>query len=233
MQLHCSNCKQPTHTVKYCIALGGCMAGEMIEKSKQAQCNEKDKFFPPTTGKVEVNINGMDGKAYLAQVNFSQLGSLVPSPFPAPNLLPSDLVPPGPYAYICELETKKYNGWLATSEEFTTSVNWKDMHHKQITLMLTATEVTPLSQTTYTLLNIIWCPFWMDTGTSAHITPFKEDFLSLHPLCSLKVRGFSDASVTAIGLGNVKLCIEHGVSVLLCNVLYIAESLPGSYPCTV
>jgi hypothetical protein len=64
----CGNCKRPGHSVSYCVAPGGGMAGNTIDEAKEAQKREKNTkrrqngTGGSTTGRFPVNIKGANGK---------------------------------------------------------------------------------------------------------------------------------------------------------------------------
>jgi hypothetical protein len=64
-------------------------------------------------------------------------------------------------------------------------------------------------------------PFIVDTGATVHISPDHSDFLHLHPIQPRSVKGIRGSSITAIGVGNIKLREARGASITLHNVLYI------------
>ncbi|HEV7736901.1 MAG TPA: hypothetical protein VGO47_05955, partial [Chlamydiales bacterium] len=223
--LHCSNCKKDYHTAEFCIAPGGGMTGKTIEDSRRAR---REKFKSKTSstqsagshvpkGKNQVKVNSADGRAYL--VNSFSL-----TPCEEPGLLPSDTIPTSPRANLCDLETEEFNGWIAIEGEPTTSINWKDNTNNTLPIALNASEITPLSQRSRTAIDTTENPFWVDTGASVHISPNKNDFISLYPIPPKLVGGLSATSVTAIGIGDVKLRIGRGAFILLKNVLYIPDS---------
>jgi hypothetical protein len=123
---------------------------------------------------------------------------------------------------MCTLETEEYNGWIATEGEFITSINWKEQRTNETAPMIN--EITPLSQPSRTSLDVTKNPFWIDTGASVHISTNKEDFLTLYPIPPRSVGGLGAASVMALGIGDIKLRIARGASILLKNVLYIPDS---------
>jgi hypothetical protein len=64
----------------------------------------------------------------------------------------------------------------------------------------------------------------MDSGASIHISPDKGDFITLHPTPSHSVKGIGGTSITAFGVGDIKLRIARGASIVLHNALYIPHS---------
>ena len=81
---------------------------------------------------------------------------------------------PLPSASIEEVE---YEGWLATEEELTTSINWAK---NNAPVDEDAFAVAPLNQSCRTIILLDNHPFFVDTGTSIHISPDCSDFITLH-----------------------------------------------------
>ncbi|KAF8232854.1 hypothetical protein L208DRAFT_1270202, partial [Tricholoma matsutake] len=102
---------------------------------------------------------------------------------------------PLPRTSIDEVE---YEGWLATKEEFTTSIDWADNN-------------TPVDEdalaSQHTTISLNDHPFYVNTGTTVHITPDCSDFLTLHAISPHHIQGVSGSSISAISMGDIKLRI--------------------------
>ena len=64
--------------------------------------------------------------------------------------------------------------------------------------------------------------FWIDTGTSIHISPIQTYFLSIKPIAPRPVKGIGGSSVLAIGIRDIQVCAEKGTQIKLQDVLYIS-----------
>ena len=111
---------------------------------------------------------------------------------------------------------------LALEEELKTSLDWM-MHTKSINIA-TILEISLLQQNKRTPITLDDLPFYVNTGVMVHISPEHSDFLTLRPIAAQSVKGVGGSSVTAIGLGDIKLWIACGVHIILKNVLFIPNA---------
>ena len=103
-----------------------------------------------------------------------------------------------------------------------TSVDWDD---KSCTPDIAALSVLPGNHQSMRSFSLETHPFYCDTGTTVHISPDKSDFYSLRPLVTSRtVKGVGGSSISAIGIGNIKLRIAPGAHLTLKDVLYIPAS---------
>jgi hypothetical protein len=212
----CSNpaCKKTGHTVEFCIKQGGGMAGKSIEESKAARKLMLDKKRSGIAAtKVPVTVKDVNGRAFTVLVDPDPL----PSPPPHPEFagLAHD---PLPAASIEEIE---YEGWMAVEEEPTTSIDWE---HHTAPAAEAALTLTALNQTTRTQMSLNDFPFIVDTGASVHISPDRSDFLSLHSTTPRSVKGVGGSSIPAFGVGDIKVRVARGASVILRNTLYVPNA---------
>ena len=115
----------------------------------------------------------------------------------------------------------EYDGWLALEEE-KVSVNWND---KSCIPNLAALYITPDDYHSAKTLSLETHPFYCDTSATVHISPEKNDFYNLHPVGTSRiVKGVGGSSISAIGIGDIKLRIAHGAHLTLKDVLYIPAS---------
>jgi hypothetical protein len=66
-------------------------------------------------------------------------------------------------------------------------------------------------------------PFIIDSGASVHISPDHSDFISLHPK-PRSVKGIGGSSISTVGVGDIKVHIARGTSIILRNTLYILNA---------
>ncbi|HEV7735895.1 MAG TPA: hypothetical protein VGO47_00765, partial [Chlamydiales bacterium] len=236
-QIICTNCKRNRHTAEYCIASGGGMAGKTIEESRQARRNKDSRRGRPaapgtinsTQGKFQIKVSGTDGKAYFLNVDPSMMGAFTPTQMEtqtAPSegqMSPSDSIPTDLQANFCDPDAIEYEGWMAIEQEFITSVNW-DNNSQPTNKILNASEIVPLSQKSKTIISITIGPFWLDTGASIHISPNKDDFITLRRIKPRPVGGLTAMSVIAIGIGDIKIRVGRGAYILLKDVFFIPDS---------
>lgn len=228
----CENCfalKRPCkgHTKAYCVQKGGGMAGKPIAEAQEAQrasrarTNTPAKSSPKTTTNTSspksfVAVTGLDGKLWY--VDPSQLGQL-PAPAETAAIAEIATSTSEPATYR-STECWEHVGFTAIEEPFTT-VNWTT-HAEQIKDNILAADVTPTAQTgRLPVPSLRTTPFLIDSGATVHISPCREDFQTLKPIQPRKVKGLGGSTVTAIGIGNIRLHIAKGADIVLQDALYI------------
>lgn len=215
----CSNCKRSGHSNAYCISEGGGMAGKTIEDSKQARKRdrearkEKGKQTTNTTtsnAKVSVTMKDANGRAFIMLVDPSNLSSpkqefagLASDPTEAENT-----------------ESVEYEGWLVIDDEPYANIDWgtNDQHPGEDAL---AIETYPISNS---CSDSHKQPFYLDTGATVHISPDRNDFITLRPIVSRSVRGVGGSSIFAVAIGDIKLNVTQGDPIILRNALYIPKA---------
>lgn len=192
------------------------MAGKTIEESITARKAAHDKgkktgssSYPAP--KVTVTVKDVNGKAFTVMVNSMDLSSQEDETTAFAGIVADPL----PTATIKEIE---YEGWIIIEEEATTTVDWT--HNTSITTK-DAFLIEPLNQTHHSPLSTSDHPFIINTGATVHISPDKADFLTLHPIQPCLVKSVRGSSIIAVGVGDIKLRVPWGASILLCNALYI------------
>jgi hypothetical protein len=81
--------------------------------------------------------------------------------------------------------------------------------------------IESLNQSSHSQTSLVDFSFIVDTGTTVHISPNRSNFLHLHPIQPRLVKGIRGSSITAIGVGDIKLREARGASITLHNDLYI------------
>ena len=222
----CSNCKRLGHSNQYCISPGGGMAGKTIQESKDTCYKDREisrgtngTKSNNTNGKIAVNMKDSSGKAFIVYVNPNDISSPINDAKPEFAGLASDL----PESLLPDtIEDIEWCGWLAFEEELTTSLDW--MTHTKPVDIAAISEVSPLQQNKRTPISLDDLPFYVDTGATVHISPEKSDFLTLRPIAARSVKGVGGSSITAVGLGDIKLRIARGAHIILQNVLFIPNA---------
>ena len=219
----CSNCKRLGHSNQYCISPGGGMAGKTIQESKNACYKDHESSWGTnstksnnTNRKITVNMKNSSGKAVIIYVNLSDIFSPINNAKPEFAGLASDL----PKSLLPDtMENIEWCRWLVFEEELTTSLNW--MTHTKPVDITAISEVSPLQQNRCTPISLDYLLFYVDTGATVHISPEKSDFLTLCPIAVQFMKGVGGSSITAVGLGDIKLWIALGAHIILQNVLFI------------
>jgi transposase InsO family protein len=83
---------------------------------------------------------------------------------------------------------------------------------------------TALNQGTRTPLSLTDHPYYADTGTTCHLTPEREDFMTLRPITDRRIKGVNGSSINASGIGDVKLRVARGAYLVLKDVLFIPQA---------
>jgi transposase InsO family protein len=214
----CSNCKKPGHGPNYCVAPGGGMSGRTVDEAKDAQRKDKDSKRKQSSGggKFPINIKGADGKIYTAYMESP------PPDTPTPAF--AAIADAGVLPKVPE-DDAEYLGWVALDEEPNTLVNWGSQTKHAVSaaaLQAVPTLSTVTSQCAHPTAGED--SFWLDTGATVHISPNAGDFHSLRKVTPRLVRGLGGSSVTAIGIGDIRLNIGRGDHITLHNALYIPEA---------
>ncbi|KIK07889.1 hypothetical protein K443DRAFT_2101 [Laccaria amethystina LaAM-08-1] len=142
----CSNCKRPGHTTLYCVSPGGGMAGKTISKSiaahKKDRENKKEgNNSSNTSGKVSVTMRDTSGKAFIFQVDPSD----VSMPTPASEFvgIASDDVPHNG-THAAPIEQVEYEGWFVFEEEPKTNIDWNTRSKPSDSAAIS--EISPINQ---------------------------------------------------------------------------------------
>ena len=159
------------------------------------------------------------GKAFIIHVNPSDIPSLA-----SDNKLEFAGIALDPPESLLSNTTEdiEWYGWLAFEDEPKTSLNW-NTHTKPVDIAAIS-EVSPLQQNKRTPISLEDLPFYIDSGATVHISPEKLDFITLRPIAACSVKGVGGSSITAIGLGDIKLRIVCGAHIILQNVLFIPNA---------
>ncbi|KAJ3493647.1 hypothetical protein NLJ89_g10967 [Agrocybe chaxingu] len=110
--------------------------------------------------------------------------------------------------FITLLPVEHVWDWSSDDGCFRASVDW-NLASCQVDIA--AIVVEPLHQSQSTPISTDTCPFYVDTGATAHISPDRTDFITLRPSISAHtIKGVGGSFITAIGCGDIKLRISRG-----------------------
>ena len=202
------------------------MAGKTIQESKDARQRDRDHSrggnntkSGTSNGKVAINVKDANGRAFIIHVEPSNIASStnnIKSEFAG---LASDSIES---IIPNSMEEIEWNGWLALEEEPKTTVDWTT-HTKEFDIAAIS-EISPIQSNKRTPISLGDLPFYVDTGATVHISPEQSDFLTLRPIAARSVKGVGGSSVTAVGFGDIKLCIARSAHLALQNVLFIPNA---------
>ena len=123
---------------------------------------------------------------------------------------------------INDEEAIEYVGWLA-GNDCDTTIDWRT--HTHYTKSANNVDGNAIEEEyTAIVMNKGSHPFFLDTGATIHISPISTDFISLKPISSRTVKGIGGSTISASGIGNVKLHILERAHIILKDVLYIPQA---------
>jgi Reverse transcriptase (RNA-dependent DNA polymerase)/GAG-pre-integrase domain/gag-polypeptide of LTR copia-type len=231
IEIICVNCKRKGHTHPYCVHPGGGMAGKTIEESKEARRKDKESKAgksvatpsPSTSSRVRISVKGSDGRAYVMLADPSSItpatetSNQEPKEFAGIASIQPESIP---------LECIEYHGFMALIQEepdpivnsqFKANINW-DNYSTQI-------HPTALSiiESTSAPISVKDIPFFLDSGASSGISPDKNDFVNLRPF-TREVKGIEGSSITAHGIGDIRIQVTEKAYLWLKNSLFIPNA---------
>jgi hypothetical protein len=120
-----------------------------------------------------------------------------------------------------QLEYKSYT-LLDLPDNLRTSVDWSENQHL---CDLSALAVQPINTTTRcSSLDSSRNPFFLDSGATVHISPDAHDFYDLKAISPHSICDVGRSTISAVGIGSVRLPIAKGAHIQLDNVLYIPNA---------
>ena len=179
------------------------------------------------SARVPVSVKGQDGRAYLMLMDPFSLTPVVNS-----------AQKPNEFAGIASINADsittddiEYHGFMATIQEepfepeggYRVNVNW-NLHSK----VLNTADISTPFQHSDVLISTDASPFFINSGASSGISPYKSDFTGLCPYTH-QVKGIGGSVIEAYGIGNIKIRVTKDTVLTLKNSLYI----PGATVCLV
>jgi len=240
-QTICSNCKKPWHTSEFCIQPGGGMAGKTIAEAQQAHNAKwgkkpKDKMSKPAGSIIQSGnqayIVDADGKAHEIISSSSSAPTMTTAPnsmhfFQTDNI---SWIDPLILESMCTADFVECMhigeiSWLTTQDSLHASIDWHERRRNAEDLDLTAVMAAPLPTSFHQMtLSLDTSPFLPNSTCMTHILPDCSDFMMLHPITDRTVTGIGSSTISALGIGTIKLIIAKGSYILLENVLFIPTS---------
>ena len=175
------------------------MVGRTIQEALEAQhrgrnfTKRKEGGYRPANNKYPVNLKAPDGRTYTAYMDYpmtTNQDANINNEGTSPHV-PADAV--------------EYAGWVALDSMLSSSVNWKLQSKNSNSTGYQASSLSSFTDTKQKPINFDSGPFWLDTGASVHISPDPSDFYSLRLIPQRAIKGLGDSSVTAIGIGSIRL----------------------------
>ena len=204
---------------------GGGMAGKTIAKSIAAHKKDRENKRgggnnnSTTSGKVSVTMKDSSGKAFVVYADPTDISMPMPSAEFAG--IASDTIP-NDISLSASIKSVEYEGWLVFEEEPRATIDWNT--HTKPSNIAAISEISPVQQKNCTPISVDNLPFYVDTGTTVHISPEKSDFLTLRPTTAQFVKGVGGSSITTIGVGDIKLRVTRSTYIILKDTLYIPNA---------
>ena len=186
------------------------MAGKSVADARVKQREDAKS----ARGSASVSANTT---ASVAEAHFSALTSLSTSPIS--SVIDARVLPSMTAADISEYEVS-----LSMDERpLYASVDWRKDCRTEVAFEATIPTALP-SSTRYSCVDPNH-PYLSDSCASIHISYEHTDFISLKPLQSPRVvRGLGGSSVSAVGIGTIKIKLSKGSYLVLEPALFIPTS---------
>jgi len=235
-RVSCDTCGNSSHPTKDCFAKGGAMEGKRDEvlahkrtarEGKSLSAGNKTTTSKPTvaTGKPSRLRYDTNGRAYLLDSETHQaiyVASTEPADTPAPSTefagLASDTITPAFIRDLSDADEDEYTTLVAAVDSLTTSLDWHTHSHP---VNFAGITYKAPNQRSRTIVDPAIIPFFLDSGSSIHISNDETDFFSLRPIPPRAVNGVGGSSIQAVGVGTLRLIVARGIHITLDNILFI------------
>lgn len=194
----CPNCKQSGHTTEFCVAPGG-KTESLSMLTWQRSTHEASRQRTRPQGKRSAHSSGAlfnfddDGTLWIGGVRYRRSDDISAEP-PEPRSSTPDHGEFGPQSN-------------SDTPPDTDTMPITSNARSETALLSHPSEL----------------PFFLDSGSSSHISCMKSDFVNLTQLTEpCRVSGVGNASVYAIGIGTIELLLpETNARLQLYNALYV------------
>jgi hypothetical protein len=173
------------------------MSGKTIDEAREAQKKDKEsKKKPGGGGKYQISVKAADGKTYMAYMDS-----------PPPDIPEFAAIADAERLPSVPEDTVEYLGWVALDEGLNMAANASiqtELNNPATALQAMPSTLPLQKQHTHCVTG----EFWLDTGVTVHISPDAHDF---HSLCKIEprvVHVLGSASVTAVGIGDIRLHVR-------------------------
>jgi hypothetical protein len=216
----CSNptCPNPKgHLGPDCWEKGGVMEGkrdEVLARRAKAR-EERDKKKGENSGSTPASgiLRDKSGRAYILD-SVSGQAILLASDSPTPDTALSAV-----YSSMSDADRFEYDALFL--DDHSASVDW---HEKRRDVPADAFLASSMSTNTRTTLSLNTGPFILDSGATIHISPDTMDFFDLKPIPPRTIKGIGGSSISATGIGKIRLLISKGIELVLDPALFVPEA---------
>jgi hypothetical protein len=235
----CTHCKKSGHLADFCIQPGGKMAGRSIDNARTAQraaagnpplrFDASSSKAPTTTNPASAKIASSEPKAAPDSLVVGGV-TYYPDTSGAPSTANVACMPSARIETLSSMSNDSdasdaylFHTYLALLGPSSASVDWTI--HALNPDPSAVVDLSPvLSHVSRALVaRPLDCPFILDSGASNHISPERSDFKALRPIAPHPIQGFNGSSTSAVGIGDIDLCIGSGHKILLKDVLYVPK----------
>lgn len=206
------------HGVQFCAHSGSAYTKQGFDAAREATLPAKGKTME-TGQKVYTQLTGLKEKVYLMEKTaLEKLQTL------SGGTTTTDFAALATYSFpgASMLNDAKWEGWMVIAEEEyepVASINWNVCSKEN------QTTIAPTSKETNTaLMAVPDQPFFIDSGATVHILPYKSDFVSFQSILPKAIKGVGGSSITAHGVGNIHLHTAEGTTLTLLSALYVPNS---------
>src|SRR5882762_1701312 len=227
----CTNpiCPNPNgHLGTDCWEKGGAMEGkrdEVLAKRATARDERNAKSKKDTGGATASGIRrDKSGRAYIID-SVSGQAILLASADDAPAAetalaaISSTTSGNGFYESMSKADKFEYDALLV--EDHSASVNW---HESRKDVCADAFLASSLNTNSRTALSLHAGPFILDSGATIHISPDASDFFDLKPIPPRTIKGIGGSSISATGIGKIRLRVAKGLEITLDPALFVPEA---------
>jgi hypothetical protein len=102
-----------------------------------------------------------------------------------------------------------------------TSINWRENWKEEV--LPDAFTAVPLNSNSRTQVAVDE-PFILDSGATIHISPDRTDFIELTPIAPRTIKGIAGSTISAVGIGKIRLHIAKGTTLILEPALYVPHA---------
>lgn len=231
----CTNCKKSGHEVTYCIQPGGKMASCSIDDACNTQRAAQGKP-PQTNSSTKTPTSSAHVATSVPMTSSTTPNSVVVGGityYSSPPAQSSACLAIPQHAHIETLDSDSksvttslasFCSYMVLTGPLTTLVDFT-LHHRDVDCFNSVVALVLTKPACALVAHLADCPFTLDSGASAHISPECSDFCTLRPIAPYPIQGFNGSSTFATGIGNIDLCIASRHKLTLKDVLYMPSCL--------
>jgi len=175
--------------------------------------------YGPSASPIRRNKSG---RAYIIDSVSGQAILLTSAEDPAPNVALTAIASasPGDTWYQAMSDANKFKYDALFISDHSASVNW----HERRREVTSADTFLASSLNTNARTTLSANAFILDSRATIHISPDASDFFDLKPIPPQVIKGIGGSSISATGIGKIRLCIAKGLEITLDPALFVPEA---------